>query len=405
MTLHRDRFYRDGDVTWWHFSGRPLGVGDWHDHGTRSLGLLVGEWLILLHAGDAAPCTLPPGGPFTTMVDSTRDDGTPASTRPLPGGTHDHDPHRGSCCSCAATSRRPRRAPHTRDGPRHGLPSVRDVRRSASARPGSQRERRARGRAAVSSDRAALRLPLPPVLHHLRGRPPHGRRRRSGALPARARGHRQAAEHRRPRRPGRRAAARRCPPRPPEVAAAAGAAAAADRGPAQLAAPRDRGPAHRSPIDRRAPAIAAADARSTIAAYTRGHRPAAAGAVDQLTARPLPSAARSDRARTTGPRGLRPNGGTCNERAVERVDPEAGRRSHLAERPLPAGAAVRRQPGAHRPAAGSRGTPTPAARASRPPRCRPTATSCSTPPTAAWCGPRTPPARARTWCCRTTATS
>ena len=86
-TLHRDRFYRDGDVTWWHFSGRPMGVGDWHEHGTRSLGLLVGEWLILLHAGDAAPCTLPPGGPFTTMIDSTRDDGTPASTRSLPGGT------------------------------------------------------------------------------------------------------------------------------------------------------------------------------------------------------------------------------------------------------------------------------------------------------------------------------
>ena len=64
-----------------------MGAGDWHEHGTRSLGLLVGEWLILLHAGDAAPCTLPPGGPFTTMVDSTRDDGTPASTRPLPGGT------------------------------------------------------------------------------------------------------------------------------------------------------------------------------------------------------------------------------------------------------------------------------------------------------------------------------
>ena len=87
VTLHRDRFYRDGDVTWWHFSGRPLSHGDWHDHGTRSLGLLVGEWLILLHSGDAAPCTLPPGGPFTPVVDSTRDDGTPVSCRPLPGGT------------------------------------------------------------------------------------------------------------------------------------------------------------------------------------------------------------------------------------------------------------------------------------------------------------------------------
>ncbi len=87
VTLHRDRFYREGDVTWWHFSGRPMGVGDWHAPGTRSLGLLVGEWLILMHSGDAAPCTLPPGGPFTPQIDSTRDDGTPASTRPLPGGT------------------------------------------------------------------------------------------------------------------------------------------------------------------------------------------------------------------------------------------------------------------------------------------------------------------------------
>ena len=87
MTLHRDRFYRDGDVTWWHFSGRPMDVDDWHDAGTHSLGLLVGEWLILLHSGDAAPCTLPPGGPFIPRIDSTRDDGTPVSTRPLPGGT------------------------------------------------------------------------------------------------------------------------------------------------------------------------------------------------------------------------------------------------------------------------------------------------------------------------------
>jgi glycogen operon protein len=87
VTLHRDRFYRDGDVTWWHSSGRPMDVGDWHAPGTRSLGLLVGEWLILLHSGDAAPCILPPGGPFTPQIDSTRDDGTPVSTRPLPGGT------------------------------------------------------------------------------------------------------------------------------------------------------------------------------------------------------------------------------------------------------------------------------------------------------------------------------
>ncbi len=90
-TLHRDRFYRDGDVTWWHFSGRPLGAGDWHDQGVASLGLLVGEWLLLLHAGrgthDAGPCVLPPGGPFTPTVDSGCPDGAPASTRPLPGDT------------------------------------------------------------------------------------------------------------------------------------------------------------------------------------------------------------------------------------------------------------------------------------------------------------------------------
>jgi glycogen operon protein len=87
VTLYRDRFYRDGDVTWWHPSGRPMGTVDWHDHGACSLGLLVGEWLILLHAGDAAPCTLPPGGPFVPTVDSTCADGSPVSTRPLPGDT------------------------------------------------------------------------------------------------------------------------------------------------------------------------------------------------------------------------------------------------------------------------------------------------------------------------------
>ena len=85
VTLHRDRFYRDGDVTWWHPSGRPMGTADWHDHGARSLGLLVGEWLLLLHAGDPAPCVLPPGGPFVPTVDSAGPDGTPASTRPIPG--------------------------------------------------------------------------------------------------------------------------------------------------------------------------------------------------------------------------------------------------------------------------------------------------------------------------------
>jgi isoamylase len=87
VTLHRDRFYRDGDVTWWHPSGRPMGPDDWHDGSARSLGLLVGEWLLLLHAGDAAPCTLPPGGPYTPLLDSTSADGTPISTRPVLGNT------------------------------------------------------------------------------------------------------------------------------------------------------------------------------------------------------------------------------------------------------------------------------------------------------------------------------
>jgi isoamylase len=86
VTLHRDRFYREGDVTWWHVGGRPMGTADWHDHGARSLGLLVGEWLILLHAGDAGACALPPGGPFTPVVDSTCPDGVPVSTRPVRGG-------------------------------------------------------------------------------------------------------------------------------------------------------------------------------------------------------------------------------------------------------------------------------------------------------------------------------
>ena len=62
-----------------------MGTADWHDHAARSLGLLVGEWLLLLHAGDPTPCTLPPGGPYVPTVDSTGTDGTPVSTRPLPG--------------------------------------------------------------------------------------------------------------------------------------------------------------------------------------------------------------------------------------------------------------------------------------------------------------------------------
>ncbi|MHA6784918.1 glycogen debranching protein GlgX [Pseudonocardia saturnea] len=85
--LHRDRFYRDGEVLWWHPAGRRLRGHDWHDGGLHSLGLLRGEWLLLLHAGpDAIAVTLPPGGPYLPELDSTRPDGAPAGGRPVPGG-------------------------------------------------------------------------------------------------------------------------------------------------------------------------------------------------------------------------------------------------------------------------------------------------------------------------------
>jgi isoamylase len=85
--LHRDRFYLDGEVLWWHPSGRRLTGLDWHDPGLHTLGLLRGEWLLLVHAGtDAVAATLPPGGPFTPELDSTRPDGVPATPRPLLGG-------------------------------------------------------------------------------------------------------------------------------------------------------------------------------------------------------------------------------------------------------------------------------------------------------------------------------
>jgi isoamylase len=87
-TLQRDTFYRDGEVLWWHPAGRRIGGHDWHDGELHSLGLMRGEWLLLMHAGDTAiPATLPPGGRFVPELDSSRADGTPASARPLPGGT------------------------------------------------------------------------------------------------------------------------------------------------------------------------------------------------------------------------------------------------------------------------------------------------------------------------------
>ena len=86
--LHRDTFYRDGEVLWWHPDGRPLAGHDWHDGTLHSLGLQRAEWLLLLHAGTTAiAATLPAAGPYTPVLDSTRSDGEPCSTRPLPGGT------------------------------------------------------------------------------------------------------------------------------------------------------------------------------------------------------------------------------------------------------------------------------------------------------------------------------
>jgi isoamylase len=86
--LHRDRFYRDGEVLWWHPSGRRMGGHDWHDGGLHTVGLVRGEWLLLLHAGgDPVTCVLPPDGPFCPEVDSTRDDGVPIDRDPYRGGT------------------------------------------------------------------------------------------------------------------------------------------------------------------------------------------------------------------------------------------------------------------------------------------------------------------------------
>ncbi len=86
--LHRDRFYKEGEVLWWHPTGRRMGGHDWHDGGLRTLGLLRGDWLLLLHAGPGpVTCVLPPDGPFCPEVDSTRDDGVPLDREPYQGGT------------------------------------------------------------------------------------------------------------------------------------------------------------------------------------------------------------------------------------------------------------------------------------------------------------------------------
>jgi len=86
--LRRDRWLADAEAVWWHPSGRQMTEGDWHSHGARTIGVHVGESLLLLHAdGGAATCTLPEGGPFRTVLDSSRATGRPVSDRRLPGGT------------------------------------------------------------------------------------------------------------------------------------------------------------------------------------------------------------------------------------------------------------------------------------------------------------------------------
>ncbi len=87
--LHPASFPTPADVRWWHPAGREMAEADWHDRRAQTLGLLVGgSWLLVLHAGEVgAAVTLPPSGRLTPALDSSRPDGAPVSTRPLPGGS------------------------------------------------------------------------------------------------------------------------------------------------------------------------------------------------------------------------------------------------------------------------------------------------------------------------------
>ena len=273
VTLHRDRFYRDGDVTWWHFSGRPMGHGDWHDHGAHSLGLLVGEWLILLHSGDAAPCTLPPGGPFTPVVDSTRDDGTPGEHPPAAGR---HDDHRPDGLAAAPAPGRPAgRACHPRVGAHVSSCARTCARAFARAQPKSA-EPVARGilRPCRATTSAAASAPRPS--------------RSTGPWPPRA--------TRRAARTGTRTRSSCSPPSPsaagPGPAARPSAARRARRRWRLLRGRLLRLTAGHSARRSRACTGSGACAHDERAAtsrrspYTRGHHRTAAGAVDHGDARP-----------------------------------------------------------------------------------------------------------------------
>ena len=153
-----------GEVLWWHPTGRRLRGRRLARAGNRTrLGLLRAEWLLLLHAGDrrsARRCRR--GGPFTPVVDSARRR-PPVSTRPLPGGTTITLPPRSLA---APAPRRPARAvapPYRPPAPtrraRARVHHVHEPRKVCTAAPCTA--------VSVPFDRAALRLPLPCVLHHL----------------------------------------------------------------------------------------------------------------------------------------------------------------------------------------------------------------------------------------------
>ncbi|TCK20785.1 glycogen debranching protein GlgX [Pseudonocardia endophytica] len=87
--LHRDQFYVEGEVLWWHPSGRPMQDGDWHDGGMRTLVVLLADyWLLMMHAGPGpVDCALPTDHGFEPVLDTTTSDGLPADPSPVEPGT------------------------------------------------------------------------------------------------------------------------------------------------------------------------------------------------------------------------------------------------------------------------------------------------------------------------------
>ena len=207
--------------------GRPWTTATGTTTAAHRSACCVGEWLLLLHAGDAAPCTLPPGRPVRAGGRQHPRRRHAGELPPAAGRRDDHRSRRARCCSCAGTSRRP-------SDPRVGtfVSASRHVRRRESA----VHRRGHSPRYPPTVPRYDFRCRQ--CSDHLRGRPPHGRRGRPGALPVRATRTRSSCSAPSPSAAGPAAAARPWPPhrpRPPAVAAAAGAAAAADRRPLRAA--------------------------------------------------------------------------------------------------------------------------------------------------------------------------